>query len=84
MARTVTLEKCEKQIELWSNCLEALSEGKTFQVGDRILSYENAEIAKSMLDDWIGRKNRIVRSNRKLKRFRGVSGHASFDRFGDY
>ena len=78
MARVITIEVCEAQIKQWTDCLTALSDGKTFQVGDRILSYENADIAKNMLDDWIGRKNNLLKSQSKSNRFRGVSGHAKF------
>ena len=78
MSTVITVEVCEAQIRKWNDCISALSEGKTFQIGDRILSYENADIAKTMLNDWINRKNQLLKSQSNSKRFRGFSGQARF------
>ena len=86
MAKKITIETCDRMIDLYTECLAALAEGKTFQVGDRILSFENAEIANRTLNMWINRKNLLVRNSRRIKRFRGVSGHATFahEKYRDY
>lgn len=75
---TITLAECERQIGLWTECLAELAEGKTYQIGDRIISLENADIAQRTLDMWIRRKNHLVRRSKNRKGFRGIAGRATF------
>ncbi len=78
MSQVITLEECERQVGIWKDALEAISEGKSYQIGDRILSFDSTDMVRKTLNEWIARKNRLVKKSKRGKGFRGIAGRASF------
>ncbi len=78
MPQVITEEICDQNIQLWSDALAALAEGRSFQVGDRIIAFDSSAEARQNLDYWVSRKNKLVRASSGLRSFRGVSGTAVF------
>ena len=48
----LSAERCEAQLEAWEAASMALANGKTYQIGDRILTLSNATEVRRQINYW--------------------------------